>query len=76
MDLHQTLFPDADKEDAADLTDGILRQAELPIVDTILCQRYLDVNARSDEMHSGFVCAGGKGKEESCYVSARDRKLF
>ena len=52
-----------------DLTDGILRQAELPIVDTIQCQEYLDVNARSDEMHSGFICAGGDGKEESCYVS-------
>ena len=52
-----------------DLTDGILRKAELPIVDTIECQEYLDVNARSDEMHSGFICAGGDGKEESCYVS-------
>ena len=52
-----------------DLTDGILRKADLPIVDTILCQEYLDVNARSDEMHSGFICAGGKGSEESCYVS-------
>lgn len=57
-------------EDAdQDLTDGILRKAELPIVDTIMCQEYLDVNARSDDMHSGFICAGGKGKEESCYVS-------
>ena len=52
-----------------DLTDGILRKAEMPIVDTILCQEFLDVNARSDEMHSGFICAGGKGDEESCYVS-------
>ena len=52
-----------------DSTDGILRQAEMPIVDTILCQEFLDVNARSDEMHSGFICAGGKGDEESCYVS-------
>ena len=51
------------------MTDGILRKADLPIVDTILCQEYLDVNARSDEMHSGFICAGGKGSEESCYVS-------
>ena len=41
----------------------------MPIVDTILCQEFLDVNARSDEMHSGFICAGGKGDEESCYVS-------
>ena len=48
---------------------GILRKADLPIVDTIECQKYLDVNARSDEMHSGFICAGGKGREESCYVS-------
>ena len=52
-----------------DLTDGILRKADMPIVDTILCQEFLDVNARSDEMHSGFICAGGKGDEESCYVS-------
>ena len=52
-----------------DLTDGILRKADLPIVDTILCQEFLDVNARSDDMHSGFICAGGKGDEESCYVS-------
>jgi len=52
-----------------DLTDGILRKADLPIVDTILCQEYLDVNARSDEMHSGFICAGGKGSEESCYIA-------
>ena len=51
------------------MTDGILRKAEMPIVDTILCQEFLDVNARSDEMHSGFICAGGKGDEESCYVS-------
>lgn len=52
-----------------DLTDGILRKADLPIVDTILCQEFLDVNARSDEMHSGFICAGGKGSEESCYIA-------
>ena len=52
-----------------DLTDGILRKADLPIVDTILCQQFLDVNARSDDMHAGFICAGGQGKEESCYVS-------
>jgi len=52
-----------------DLTDGILRKADLPIVDTILCQEFLDVNARSDEMHSGFICAGGKGDEESCYIA-------
>ena len=51
------------------MTDGILRKADLPIVDTIMCQEFLDVNARSDEMHSGFICAGGKGSEESCYVS-------
>ena len=51
-----------------DLTDGILRKADLPIVDTILCQQFLDVNARSDDMHAGFICAGGQGKEESCYV--------
>ena len=37
-------------------------------MDTILCQQYLDVNARSDNMHAGFICAGGQGKEESCYV--------
>jgi len=54
---------------APDLTDGILRKADLPIVDTILCQEFLDVNARSDEMHSGFICAGGKGSEESCYIA-------
>jgi len=52
-----------------DLTDGILRKADMPIVDTILCQEFLDVNARSDEMHSGFICAGGKGDEESCYIA-------
>ena len=34
-----------------------------------MCQEYLDVNARSDNMHSGFICAGGKGKEESCYIA-------
>ena len=54
-----------------DLTDGILRKADLPIVDTILCQQFLDVNARSDDMHAGFICAGGQGKEESCYVSSK-----
>jgi len=52
-----------------DVTDGILRKADLPIVDTIMCQEFLDVNARSDEMHSGFICAGGKGDEESCYIA-------
>ena len=51
-----------------DLTDGVLRKAEMPILDTNLCHEFLDVNA-SDEMHSGFICAGGKGDEESCYVS-------
>ncbi len=45
----------------------------MPIVDTILCQEFLDVNARSDEMHSGFICAGGKGDEESCYVSFKPK---
>ena len=62
------MFVFLDKSDL-DFTDGILRKANLPIVDTILCQEFLDVNARSDDMHSGFICAGGEGKEESCYVS-------
>lgn len=59
---------DRDQSDL-DLTDGILRKADLPIVDTILCQQFLDVNARSDDMHAGFICAGGQGKEESCYIA-------
>ena len=63
----RTVYDFLDETDL-DLTDGILRKADLPIVDTILCQQFLDVNARSDDMHAGFICAGGQGKEESCYV--------
>ena len=41
-----------------------------------MCQKYLDVNARSDDMHSGFICAGGKGREESCYVSVTSINIW
>ena len=49
-------------------TDGILRKAEMPIVDTDKCRSYLQANSRTSDFQ--FICAGGVGAaEESCFVS-------
>ena len=54
-----------------EVTDGILRKADLPIVSNNQCRQYLDMTSdnKSKAAYSGFLCAGGVGKEESCYVS-------
>ena len=51
-----------------EVTDGILRKADLPIVKTNKCHQYLDMSSNKASDYPGFLCAGGAGKEESCYV--------
>ena len=51
-----------------EVTDGILRKADLPIVRNNKCHQYLDMTSNSASDYPGFLCAGGVGKEESCYV--------
>jgi hypothetical protein len=60
----------------ADATDGILRKADLPIVDSKVCNDFLASAASSsgnDNLNKGlgdgFLCARGSGEEESCFVS-------
>ena len=50
------------------ITDGILRKAVLPVVQTHQCSPYLDMKSDNYVAFSGFLCAGGIGEEESCYV--------
>ena len=56
-----------------EVTDGILRKADLPIVSNNQCRQYLDMTSdnKSKAAYSGFLCAGGVWKEESCYVRER-----
>ena len=51
-----------------EVTDGILRKADLPIVKNNKCHQYLDMTSDNASDYPGFLCAGGVGKEESCYV--------
>jgi hypothetical protein len=56
---------------AADTTDGILRKADMPLIAPKVCQDFLvSNNAGVDQdLSQGFLCAGGSGEEESCFVS-------
>ena len=54
-------------------TDGILREAQLEILDNEVCSEYVTentINEKSSEMNmTNLVCAGGNGKEKACFVS-------
>ena len=52
------------KENMEEVTDGILRKADLPIVRNNKCHQYLDMTSNSASDYPGFLCAGGVGKEE------------
>ena len=60
-------------EEEGKATDGILRKADLPIVETSECADYLNSNARSDQQRLQFICAGGIGQEESCWVNSSEK---
>ena len=57
-----------------EVTDGILRKADLPIVKNNQCHQYLDMSSDIESDYPGFLCAGGAGKEESCYVRMKHSK--
>jgi hypothetical protein len=66
--LARFLFARADAS-----TDGILRKAELPVVDPDVCRDHLSGAAGFDaDLGEGFLCAGGTGDEETCFVSLSD----
>jgi len=54
-------------------TDGILREAQLEILDNEVCSEYVTentINEKSSEMNmTNLVCAGGNGKEKACFVA-------
>ena len=52
-------------------TDGILREAELDILNTDVCSEYVAGNSEDHkEMNmTNVVCAGGNGNEKACFVS-------
>ena len=58
-----------------EVTDGILRKADLPIVKNNKCHQYLDMSSNIASDYPGFLCAGGAGKEESCYVRKKYLEL-
>ena len=60
------------------MTDGILRKADLPVVETDKCRQQLEESRVAGTSAEGggnavkdfqFICAGGEGTAESCYVS-------
>ena len=59
-------------------TDGILRKADLPVVETERCQRHIQdtyFSPRSNDFE--YICAGGGGgSEESCFVSTMAKQLI
>ena len=54
-------------------TDGILREAQLEILDNEVCSDYVHKNTlneeKSDMNMTNLVCAGGNGNEKACFVS-------
>jgi len=52
-------------------TDGILREAELDILNTDVCSEYVAGNSEDHkEMNmTNVVCAGGNGNEKACFVA-------
>ena len=54
-------------------TDGILREAQLKILDTEVCSDYVLENSFHEEQRNmnmtNIVCAGGNGNEKACFVS-------
>ena len=65
----------AQEEMGDDVTDGILRKANLPVVPNSQCRKYLNRKPENYEANSGFLCAGGFGEEESCYVRTIKRRI-
>lgn len=54
-------------------TDGILREAQLEILDNEVCSDYVLENSlsveQSDMNMTNLVCAGGNGNEKACFVA-------
>ena len=54
-------------------TDGILREAQLDILDNEVCSNYLMdnsmIDAKTEVNLTNLVCAGGKSNEKACFVS-------
>ena len=54
-------------------TDGILREAELDILDKEVCTDYLLENSleegKTDFTLTNFICAGGNSNGKACFVS-------
>jgi len=54
-------------------TDGILREAELDILDNSVCTDYIlenSLNEENGELNmTNLVCAGGNGNEKACFVA-------
>jgi len=56
-------------------TDGILREAELEILDSEVCAAYVSQKIAGTEQRemnrTNMVCAGGNGNEKACFVSTK-----
>jgi len=54
-------------------TDGILREAQLDILDNEVCSNYLMdnsmIDAKTEVNLTNLVCAGGKSNEKACFVA-------
>jgi len=53
-------------------TDGILREAQLPLRPGYVCQKRFKevVTGKASPVNmTNFICAGGKGDEEACYMA-------
>ena len=61
-------------------TDGILREAELDILRNEVCSDYMNENVVSNDEKvlntTNLVCAGSNGKEQACFVSILEKRVF